>query len=461
VTPHVALAYAGQLHNQQEPQEQQQDWDSLLGVVLVTAAKADPSEDGSATTAAVRALHKVSKKHLGAARFCIRRLSLVRYKRGCIALQRAMSMVEAPSPALAAAAAAPPVPWDLLTATPSLTWLKMDASQAQHLASDPPAAAAVASGAAAAASDVLAATLGRLRRLRVISIQDSSQVAHLGRLLRAATGLTQLVLELYPANSVDPSNPCGPLLEEMQATQPAATAAAAAAAGGGAAGEVDIRCPRHLLPALRHLEVPVRFLGLLKAWLGQQGVAAQLTHLSLSCAAAGEVDLDCLTACRGLQQLVVKNCDADRPMQLPADLSRVTTLTSLELPWWHLPEVAPVVWTLTQLRQLSLPSNNLVGRIPSDISCLRQLQQLDISAGYVEELPQQLGAWLPQLEGLEVGSTGIATLPPGLTRLTRLGADRSWIVRVESVAALVGLKDLDLTQCSLQQPLQALSCLTA
>jgi Leucine-rich repeat (LRR) protein len=85
---------------------------------------------------------------------------------------------------------------------------------------------------------------------------------------------------------------------------------------------------------------------------------------------------------------------------------------------------------------------------------------LGLGSTHVYELPQDLGAWLPQLEALEVFWTGVSTIPTGLTRLTRLHASNSFITQVAAVQHLVVLKELYL-DAELSPPFQPLSHLTA
>jgi Leucine-rich repeat (LRR) protein len=328
----------------------------------------------------------------------------------------------------------------------------MKVSQAQHLTAGGPAAAAAPAG-------VLAATLGRLRCLCVTDIQDSSQLAHLGRLLGAATGLTQLVVKTNGDSvTITPAS----LLEGLNEAQAGASATSAAAAEAEpAAAAAAAAAARGWLPALRHLQLPGRLLGLLEAWLPQAGSTSQLTALRVTCGAWTDTDLDCLAACVGLRELVVQGDVDGWLVQFPEDLSQLTALSKLELCRIRLREVPEAVWRLTQLRHLSLGGNDDLRYIPDDISRLCQLQQLGLSSTGVEELPEELGTWLPQLVGLDIDHTNVEAVPLTLTRLTELCASGSGIQQVSELTHLVGIKHLDMYSSRLQPPFADLSRLSA
>jgi Leucine-rich repeat (LRR) protein len=97
--------------------------------------------------------------------------------------------------------------------------------------------------------------------------------------------------------------------------------------------------------------------------------------------------------------------------------------------------------------------------IPSSISQLQQLQQLNLFRTKVQQLPEELGTWLPQLRVLEARRTEFPTIPHSLSRLTCLVADDSCVTELSAVEHLVALKCLHLE--SISPPLQALSRLVA
>jgi hypothetical protein len=434
----------------QQQEQQQHDWEAVLKQTLVNQA----ITHGIPATLP-RSLHPVSRGTCDAARATIRHLSLSRYQQGREAAQRMVREAGEPVTPAMAAAAAPPLPWDLLAATPSLTSLDIHGDQLGELvggeAATAPAAAEAtssaaaqpspaAAAAAAAGPSVLSTSLGRLRRLRVEGVQEVSQMAHLGRLLASTTQLTQLVLfGGWRANASG-----GMLLEGL---------AAAAAAGPGDTAAAS------KLPPLHHLEIEGHCEGLLPAWLECPKAAAQLTTLKLTQqGAAVAEELQHLPSCSGLQELVIQSYQLDGTLGLPQDLTRLTALTRLELQM-HLKDMPAVVWDLTSLRQLAFKWEGAA--IPSDISQLHQLRLLSVDGSYETELLGNLGAWLPHLEELALDHMRASKLPRDLTRLTRLTANYTSIRQVSALTHLVTLKELEIKGCMLFPPLQPLTHLSA
>jgi Leucine-rich repeat (LRR) protein len=165
-------------------------------------------------------------------------------------------------------------------------------------------------------------------------------------------------------------------------------------------------------------------------------------------------ELQGLSACSGLRELVGGSYAWNLP--LPTDATRLSALTYLRL---FGDVVPPVVWELTTLRRLELCGGEGAWDIPDSLSNLRQLRVLRISGEATEELPAELGTWLPHLEELLVSDTAIRSLPPGLTRVTYLSA--SAIHQVSEVTHLAALNRLELDTYYLEPPLQPLSQLTA
>jgi Leucine-rich repeat (LRR) protein len=313
--------------------------------------------------------------------------------------------------------------------------------------------------------NVLAATLGRLRCLRVEYLQDAPEPAQLVQLLASTTQLTRLVLHrgLQEAHA-------RPLLEALQTTQlpapPAATAAATAAAA--AAGASDMPAVG-MLPALNQLVMEAPPTGLLPAWLDSMHPATRLTSLHLSSRRGAPEELHPLPSCTALQELAVSvlSGSGGGTLELPQGLTRLTALTKLELAaQLGGPDVdlaSRVIWDLGALQHLRLsdPGSNTLDCIPASISRLPQLRVLSVQGTSLTELPRELGTWLPRLEELDVSDTYIGAVPPGLTRLTRLDASGTEVTRVTAVTHLVTLKELVLERSVLSPPLQRLTQLSA
>jgi hypothetical protein len=263
------------LQQQQQQQQHGAGWEGVLKSTLLRTSQC--TQHATSIGRLARSLHRVNHGTCGAARATIRHLSLTRYQRGRQkAKQLAAAVGGTATSAMAAAAVAPPLPWDLLAATPSLTSLDMRGDQLEALMEGggdaaTAAAAAASSAAPAAAPASLAAILGRLRCLRVDDVCGTSQLTHLGQLLAGTTQLTQLVIKVGQGHQ---HVGCSPLLEAPQGAQQGSAAAAAAAAGPGGGSSA-------WLPALCHLEVLGDAQGLLPALLGEQQAASQLTRLHL------------------------------------------------------------------------------------------------------------------------------------------------------------------------------------
>jgi Leucine-rich repeat (LRR) protein len=124
--------------------------------------------------------------------------------------------------------------------------------------------------------------------------------------------------------------------------------------------------------------------------------SCQLGHTADGGVSAAEA-LDELTQLTALTKLVVSNCKVDGP-------------------------VPPGVWTLTQLCHLDVSSSWEQQQLPEHITCLKQLTYLGLSGTGLQELPADLGTWLPQLvECVMMWHQGDSD-PAHLTRLTSLNA---------------------------------------
>jgi hypothetical protein len=296
--------------------------------------------------------------------------------------------------------------------------------------------------------------------------QEAPQLQQVGRLVGACSGLTQLVLA--PCSNVD-------IKLALVGTAGAAAAAAAttaeATAGGAATGAA---CPASFsaavcgLPALQCLELEGPIPGLINQLMASPA-PPQLTTLRLTNWAANGVDLACLTACSGLQELEVwyygEPGPEGPPLVLPEGLTQLRGLTKLVLDGCKMDgEVAPVVWQLTQLRHLVLEAiQGLDGPIllSDEISSLRHPTSLSLQFTWVEEVPADLGHWLPQLQELNVHGQRLDLHQFGITQFAGVTSLTGGLVNLASQQQLVGLKEVVLYQTVLEPPFDGFSRLTA
>jgi Leucine-rich repeat (LRR) protein len=309
--------------------------------------------------------------------------------------------------------------------------------------STPPAAAATA-------ASPLAAMLAGLQRLSIKYGYNEPDVLGVGRLVGACSSLTRLQLRggtLCRDRSFrefthlqQDANHGATLMEALQQAAPASAS--------GTAG-----C---LLPHLRHLEVAEGSYEVLHTWIERLELSG-LTSLAISNIFVDDpVDLSCLAACPGLQELLLERHGKNRrwavdPLQLtlPDGLTQATCLTKLVLGynwgggWWGDDSeevVPPVVWELTQLLHLDI-HNWRLEQTPEQVSTLKQLTHLSVKGTGLGLLPSDLGTLLPQLQVLDVSMTEVEAIPE-LPRLTCLYAGDSQITSMSAVSHLVLLREL-------------------
>jgi hypothetical protein len=329
---------------------------------------------------------------------------------------------------------------------------------------------------------VLAATLAGLRSLRITELTEKEdglvrdhfgedweppkesyrpvQLQCVAHLISSCSGLTQLVLELSnPERPVEATSLHGlwaAAAEEGQEVLEQETGQGVGAAPTAGTGQGVLR-----VPPLRHLEIRGEISGVLPTFLDLGG-ASSLTSCKMAWQedTAEEEQLS-LAACSGLQELQLEGCT----MAIPEQLLHNSALTKLVLDTYGVDQ--PLLCSLcvaTQLRHLDLQrchADRALLVLPPDLSSLQQLTCLDVSGRRVEELPQQLGQWLPQLQVLGVENTKVAAIPTGLQRLTCLRAANSSIPSVAAVQHLVGLQQLQLHGNPLVAPYQQLSVFIA
>jgi hypothetical protein len=436
---------AGDLPVQQQRQRRQQhDLDSMLGMVL-------GSLDATEQQDTACALHRASRSSRSTAIGTIKHLSLVEYERGRAEVLALVSKTEpgAIPAAIARAAAVQMLPWRILgdvSTAGTLTSLAVTAPQVQHLLAGGRTSAAAAAADPAAALLHLAATLAGLRSLKVEQLGQEVQLRPVGHMVGSCGRLTQLVLKGY-----FPEEPSSrPLLDGMR--EAAATAAAVAAAGAESTFHGN----------LLRLDVDVCMPKMAAALL--DGTAASsLTAVTFG-ATVEAGTLDQLAACSGLRALEVTAREWPPPA-VPSQLQQLKGLTQLVLHdgvvWGMRPCQVPAgVWVLTQLCHLALDYSS-VCVLPQEVSALKALTCLDLSNTCVQELPAELGSWLPQLEVLLLRWDHNGIIPQGLDRLTCLSVGFQRDSSFTSVQHLVQLQKLDLRGEALQGPFNMLSSMTA
>jgi hypothetical protein len=347
----------------------------------------------------------------------------------------------------------PAIPWRLvgdLAAAGTLTSLEISAPQAAPLLLGDPAG-----NTAAAAGPSLAATLSGLRSLSVWDIETPVDLADAEELVSSCSNISELHLDV----GVRRPTLNGDL---MPPDHSQGLAAAAAGAGGGVEWH---------LPHLRSLSLYGGPPWLVNSWLDRLG-PANLTAVTLEHRAASSIDMARLAACTQLQELQLRHIDTERfgkgkQQALALLLQQLTSLTKLAVHGAQMSivglggRVLPEVWGLSELRELDLDNSWWLLEVPSQISSLRHLTFLGIKGTLTDELPHQLGVWLPQLECLVAdGNRTLAAIPHSLSRLSRLSVGRCDITSVSAVSDLVHLRELQISGNKLQPPYEALTRLS-
>jgi len=119
-----------------------------------------------------------------------------------------------------------------------------------------------------------------------------------------------------------------------------------------------------------------------------------------------------------LTQLESLNLSGNQLTVLPEWLSKLTQLRSLDLSGNRLTVLPEWLSQLTQLRSLNLSGNQLT-MLPEWLGQLAQLQALDLSGNEFTVLPEWLGQ-LTQLQSLDLPGYRVTALPEWLGKLTRL-----------------------------------------
>jgi Leucine-rich repeat (LRR) protein len=154
---------------------------------------------------------------------------------------------------------------------------------------------------------------------------------------------------------------------------------------------------------------------------------------------------------------------AQDKLELPDELPALRgSLRELSVSWlgWG-PAPGAVLAPLTNLRRLDLVAMGGAEQPLDWLTSFPHLTHLNLSQSWVAPLPEDLGQVLPSLEVLLVAVCGLSSIPPGLTRLTRLDVSDNPELQVEGVAAVAeatSLRELDLSECHLRH-LEGLSTL--
>jgi Leucine-rich repeat (LRR) protein len=407
-------------------------------LLLVLEHLSDSYETTAACNTAARGLHLASSvggKGYSTAIWAKRRsLRLERYYKGLLSARSSHNLL-----------ALPAIPWTLLGAGPEVTYLTLHPQQLESI------------------TDALvqqhAAAVGRLKHLSVWSITPvvAEQLRGLGRLLQAATQLESLTVNV--ANR-------GELQQPWLILDPPSTSYSTMAV------------PHLPLRTWWTFGVPY---DLLVHWLAQQPPGNPLTQLvTLKCGGyAPTLDISPLTAIAGLRKLSLDGYVAE---ECSSSLRSMTSVTKLVLGGWRNAEAAQAVAALTGLRGLAFSER--IPEVPNSYSSLQQLTALRIRlAKGTDELPADLGDWLPRLEYLEVKEAEFTsvpaslssltaldlprargtslTLPTTLTRLNKLLVARANFMSIEGLGSLPALQALDVSgSCALGSSLSVLAPLT-
>jgi Leucine-rich repeat (LRR) protein len=220
-----------------------------------------------------------------------------------------------------------------------------------------------------------------------------------------------------------------------------------------------MEAPQFPLRSWKSERLPFNLLG---NWLRQQPPGCPLTHVTMSTVHTGAqtggfkmvfslveevpfpdpaVDVCPLAAAPGLQTL---RLDSAVTAESLATLRTLSALTCLEVGGWS-EDVAAAVCALTGLRDLSLQSEEEEPvELPSSMSSLQQLSSLDLCSCRLNELPGELGVWLPRLEQLALEQCPLADVPASLTALTSLYLGWGCTSSLHLPTALSNLRELDL-----------------
>jgi Leucine-rich repeat (LRR) protein len=313
----------------------------------------------------------------------------------------------------------------------------------------------------------LGAAFGRLKHLQVVGeICDDvpeearEQLAALGRLLNTCKQLESVDFCLELETS--------PALEWLLLDPDSTTITTTTSSRSSNKSSVTGPC----LPRLRKWVAPGVSPKLLGHWVTQQQqqqqqqqLGSNLREVTLAC--GSPQDISGLAPLTGLVALDLSKCDINAA-SLTA-LSHMSRLTRLGL--YGGEEEAAAACGLPGLRELHFydcswddefaPDSSPLIELPSSLSSLKQLSFLDISGcDQIEELPDDLGVWLPRLQRLEARHCELEVIPASLTALRHLDLTESAAWDITLSPALSNLRVLDLVDTWVTR-LRGLSALTA
>ncbi len=172
-------------------------------------------------------------------------------------------------------------------------------------------------------------------------------------------------------------------------------------------------------------------------------ISPDATHLDLS----GTTMTSLPAEITRLTNLTSLNLSRNKLTSLPAELTRLTNLSSLDLLGNHLTSLPAELTRLTNLTRLSLSFNQLTS-LPAELSRLTNLTSLNLSANQLTSLPAELTR-LTNLNSLDLSFNQLTSLPTelkGLTNLTRLDLHGNRLTSLQAeITELTNLTSLDLS----------------
>jgi len=133
--------------------------------------------------------------------------------------------------------------------------------------------------------------------------------------------------------------------------------------------------------------------------------------------------------------------------EVPPDIAKLTNLKRLTLDSNQLGTLGDSLWKLQKLQVLNL--NNVdIRTIPPEIGALTELRELSVSNNQISELPKELFS-LSKLEVLTINSNALTSIPPDIKKLSNLKVLNLKYNRLtavpEEIASLKSLEQLSLT----------------